>query len=65
MCNFANFIFLNVDKTVILFLAEFVCKLACRTGVIIIIIIIIWGVAAGGGGAVQANEGKCQASEEH
>ena len=49
MCNFANFIFLNVGKTVILFSAEFVCKLACRTGVIIIIIIIIiiWG--AGGG----------------
>ena len=47
MCNFANLIFLNVDKTVILFSAEFVCKLACRTGVIIIIIIIIiWG--AGG-----------------
>ena len=47
VCNFANLIFLNVDKTVILFSAEFVCKLACRTGVIIIIIIIIiiiWGV---------------------
>ena len=51
MCNFANFIFLNVDKTVILFLAEFVCKLACRTGVIIII--IIWGAAAGGGGGFR------------
>ena len=60
MCNFANFIFLNVDKTVTLFSAEFVCKLACRTGVIIIIIIIIFG-----GGGVQVNEGKCQASEEH
>ena len=67
MCNFANFIFLSVDKTVILFSAEFVCKLACRTGVIIIIIIIIiiiWG-AGGGGGGVQANEDKCRASEEH
>lgn len=59
VCNFANFIFLSVDKTIILFSAEFASKLACRTGVVIVII-IIWG-----GGGVQANKGKCQASEEH
>ena len=46
MCNFANFIFLSVDKRIILFSAEFVSKLACRTGVVIVIIIII----IGGGG---------------
>ena len=62
MCNFANFIFLSVDKTIILFSAEFVSKLACRTGVVIVIIIII--IINGGGGG-QANEGKCRASEEH
>ena len=56
MCNFANFIFLTVDKTVILFSAEFVCKLACRTGVIIVIIIIIII-----GGGVR----RTKASEEH
>ena len=61
MRNFANFIFLSVDKTIILFSAEFVSKLACRTGVVIVIIIII--INGGGGG--QANEGKCRASEEH
>ena len=68
MCNFANFIFLSVDKRIILFSAEFVSKLACRTGVvivIIIIIIIIIIINAGGGGGGQANEGKCRASEEH
>ena len=62
MCNFANFIFLSVDKTIILFSAEFVSKLACRTGVVIVIIIIIIIIIWGGG--VQANKGKCQASEE-
>ena len=61
MCNFANFIFLSVDKRIILFSAEFVSKLAYRTGVVIVIIIII--IIGGGGG--QANEGKCRASEEH
>ena len=59
MCNFANFIFLSVDKRIILFSAESVSKAACRTGVVIVIIIII------GGGGGQANEGKCRASEEH
>ena len=63
MCNFANFIFLSVDKTIILFSAEFVSKLACRTGVVIVIIIIIIINAGGGGG--QANKGRCRASEEH
>ena len=48
MCNFANFIFLSVDKRIILFSAEFVSKLACRTGVVIVIIIII--IIGGGGG---------------
>ena len=55
MCNFANFIFLSVDKTIILFSAEFVSKLAYRTGVvlviIIIIIIIIININGGGGGS--------------
>ena len=63
MCNFANFIFLSVDKRIILFSAEFVSKLAYRTGVVIVIIIIIIIIIGGGGG--QANEGKCRASEEH
>ena len=62
MCNFANFIFLSVDKRIILFSAEFVSKLAYRTGVVIVIIIIIIIIGGGGG---QANEGKCRASEEH
>ena len=62
MCNFANFIFLSVDKRIILFSAEFVSKLACRTGVVIVIIIIIIIIIGGGG---QVNEGKCRASEEH
>ena len=62
MCNFANFIFLSVDKRIILFSAEFVSKVACRTGVVIVIIIIIIIIGGGGG---QANEGKCRASEEH
>ena len=50
MCNFANFIFLSVDKTIILFSAEFVSKLACRTGVVIVIIIIIIIIIIIGGG---------------
>ena len=65
MCNFANFIFLSVDKRIILFSAEFVSKLACRTGVVIVIIIIIIIIIIGGGGGGQANEGTCRASEEH
>ena len=53
MCNFANFIFLSVDKRIILFSAEFVSKLACRTGVVIVIIIIIIG---GGGGSGERRQ---------
>ena len=48
MCNFANFIFLSVDKRIILFSAEFVSKLAYRTGVVIVIIIIIIIIIGGG-----------------
>ena len=50
VCNFANFIFLSVDKRIILFSAEFVSKLAYRTGVVIVIIIIIIIIIIGGGG---------------
>ena len=61
MCNFANFIFLSVEKTIILFSAEFVSKLACRTGVviviiIIVIIIIIIIINGGGGGSGERRQ---------
>ena len=55
MCNFANFIFLSVDKTIVLFSAEFVSKLACRTGVVIVIIIII-----NGGGGVRRTKASAE-----
>lgn len=55
VCNFANFIFLSVDKTIVLFSAEFVSKLACRTGVVIVIIIII-----NGGGGVRRTKASAE-----
>ena len=57
MCNFANFIFLSVDKRIILFSAEFVSKLAYRTGVVIVIIIIIIII---GGGVVRRTKASAE-----